>query len=419
MDTSTTFVEGISHGFAARARWAAAPLRRRVGFWLVAAVYLLAMLGGALPMPLYVFWSHDMGFGPFTTTLIFAVYALGVVVSLLVFAPMSDRGGRRPLLAVSLVVVAAGTAGFLLAHNVEMLLFARLLSGLAAGVVTATGTAALEDLAGPRSKARASMVATAANMGGLASGTVIAGVFAQFGGDPTRLVFWVYLASLAPALLAVAVTPETVASPRWQGVAIRRPAVPETTPSRRRFASAAAAVFAAFAVNGVFSSLMPSFLREQLHIGSVAVVGTLIGLLFAVGLAAQLAAPERVLHSRVIAPGLLVGGVAIFEIALWTQVLSVFVVGTVLAGAGVGLAFRHGVAATAELADPKRRANLFATYFLAGYAGAIVPTLALGVLDQTLHQNVATLILAVSVSVITIAAAALRPRTQPRKDDLS
>lgn len=70
--------------------------RARAGFWLVAAVYTLVMLGGTLPIPLYALWAPRMGFGPFTTTLIFAVYALGTVLALMAFASLSDRVGHRP-----------------------------------------------------------------------------------------------------------------------------------------------------------------------------------------------------------------------------------------------------------------------------------------------------------------------------------
>ncbi|GHJ99392.1 hypothetical protein SY2F82_11900 [Streptomyces sp. Y2F8-2] len=38
--------------------------RSRAGFWLVAAVYAVVMLGGTLPIPLYVLWAPQMGFGP-------------------------------------------------------------------------------------------------------------------------------------------------------------------------------------------------------------------------------------------------------------------------------------------------------------------------------------------------------------------
>ncbi len=56
---------------------------RRTAFWLVAGVCALVMLGGTVPVPLYSFWAPEFRFGAFTTTLVFAVYAMGTVVSLL------------------------------------------------------------------------------------------------------------------------------------------------------------------------------------------------------------------------------------------------------------------------------------------------------------------------------------------------
>lgn len=93
--------------------------------------------------------------------------------------------------------------------------------------------------------------------------------------------------------------------------------------------------------------------------------------------------------------------------------LPAFAAGTVLAGAGIGLAFRRGIQVTQRLADPHHRADLLSTYFLAAYTGTIVPTLALGVLSQALDQDLATLILAVAVVATTLAAALNRPARTP------
>lgn len=108
--------------------------RARAGFWLVAAVYTLVMLGGTLPIPLYALWAPRMGFGPFTTTLIFAVYALGTVLALMAFASLSDCVGHRPLLAAAVLATATSTALFLLADDVGTLLAARFLCGIGTGV---------------------------------------------------------------------------------------------------------------------------------------------------------------------------------------------------------------------------------------------------------------------------------------------
>lgn len=385
--------------------------RAHAGFWLVAAVYTLVMLGGTLPIPLYALWAPRMGFGPFTTTLVFAVYALGTVLALTVFASLSDRVGRRPLLAAAVLAAAMSTALFLLADDAGTLLAARFLCGLGTGVFTATATAALGEFAGAEHTRRVSAVSTAANMGGLGLGTVVAGLFAQYGANPTRLVFWAYLASMVPAFLAAIVTPETVTARQRPAMSVRRPTIPDRRAARTEFLRAATAVLAAFAVSGLFSSLVPSFLREQLHVHNVAAVGAEVGLLFIVALIGQVAAPERWISGHRPAPTFLVAGVAVFEAGLWTRSLPRFAAGTLLAGTGIGLAFRRGVGVAQRLADPRRRADLLSTYFLFAYTGTIVPTLALGLLDQTINRDVATLILTVAVVATTLASAFSGPTT--------
>ncbi|MEV4576618.1 hypothetical protein AB0K16_25540 [Nonomuraea jabiensis] len=188
---------------------------------------------------------------------------------------------------------------------------------------------------------------------------------------------------------------------------MRRPAVPAREAGRPEFWRAAA-VFAAFAVSGLFSSRVPAFLHDRLHVDDVAAVGAQIGLLFLVAVVSQLAAPARCLSGRRPAPLSLVAGVVV-RTALWTRSLPLFVVGTILAGAGVGLVFRRGVPVTQRLAHPRRRADLLSTYFLTAYTGSIVPTLALGLLNQALDENLATLLLSVAVAATTLASALRRP----------
>ena len=64
------------------------------GLAIVAAV-CPGHAGRHASVPLYAFWAPQFGFGSFTTTLIFAVYALGTVTALVFFASLSDQAGRR------------------------------------------------------------------------------------------------------------------------------------------------------------------------------------------------------------------------------------------------------------------------------------------------------------------------------------
>ncbi|WP_326772764.1 MFS transporter [Streptomyces sp. NBC_01445] len=135
-------IDDIAPGVRAQAVPSADGRRARAGFWLVAAVYALVMLGGTPPIPLYALWASQMGFGPFTTTLVFAVYALGTALALKSFASPSERAGHRPILDAAVLTAATSTALFLLAHDVATLLAARFLCGLGTGVFTGTATAA-------------------------------------------------------------------------------------------------------------------------------------------------------------------------------------------------------------------------------------------------------------------------------------
>ncbi|MFX5760869.1 MFS transporter, partial [Acinetobacter baumannii] len=56
-----------------------------------------------------------------------------------------------------------------------------------------------------------------------------------------------------------------------------------------------------------------------------------------------------------------------------------FVVGGIVAGAGVGLLFRGALATAGSLADPRTRGEITSGVFLLAFAGMTVPPLAVGV----------------------------------------
>src|SRR6478735_3215506 len=193
------------------ARRTAPAVSRRVAFWLLALVLGVTMLGTTLPTPLYVIYQGRWHFSAATVTVTFAVYAAAVLMTLLLAGRSSDQAGRRPVMAVALAASALSTVLFILSPGIGVLIVARIVSGLSAGLMTGTATAALTELIPASASRRASLAATAANMGGLGLGPLIAGLFAQYAPHPTTLVFEVYLAVLAAALLLLFV-PETVRS---------------------------------------------------------------------------------------------------------------------------------------------------------------------------------------------------------------
>lgn len=156
---------------AAHAADPAASGGRMGAFTAISVLFVVVMIGTTLPTPLYVFWERQYSFGSAVTTVVFATYALGVLTALLTAGQASDEAGRRPVLAVALVLSLVASAGFAAADSVAVLLAARFISGLAAGLTTAAATASLRELAGPGRPEVAAVVPGAVNLGAEDLGT--------------------------------------------------------------------------------------------------------------------------------------------------------------------------------------------------------------------------------------------------------
>ena len=86
-------------GDTARASITLGPTR---SFWLVSYAVLILFVGTTIPTPLYRVYQDHLGFSSGTLTLIFAVYVLALVPSLLLFGQVSDQVGRRPAFSLAL-----------------------------------------------------------------------------------------------------------------------------------------------------------------------------------------------------------------------------------------------------------------------------------------------------------------------------
>jgi len=121
---------------------------------------------------------------------------------LLLAGRTSDQAGRRPVMAASLGFSAASAVLFIFASSPGWLYPARVLSGVSAGLMIGTATAALTEMVRESATRRASLVAASVSTGAAALGPLMAGLFAQFLPRPTVLVFEVFLGLLAAAALA-------------------------------------------------------------------------------------------------------------------------------------------------------------------------------------------------------------------------
>jgi MFS family permease len=356
-------------------------LGRRTGPASVAFALAIAMMGTTLPTPLYDLYRERFGFSELMITVIFATYAAGVIASLLLFGRLSDQVGRRRMLLAGLVLAALSALTFLVADGLALLMVGRVLSGLSAGIFTGTATAALVDLAAPERRARATLVATIANMGGLGCGPLLTGFLAQWAGSPLRVTFWVDLALLAAAAIGIWAMPETVAArsrPRLRPQGLTVP--PQM---RATFVEAALAGFAGYAVLGLFTAVAPALLGQELGVTSPAVVGLVVFALFAASMVGQ--ALLRRLPEGVAMPAgclALIAGMGVLALALAVPSLALLVLAAVVAGFGQGLAFRAGLAAVSARAPAAQRGAVASSFFVVMYAAIALPVIGVGILAE-------------------------------------
>ena len=354
-----------------------------VGFWIVAAVFVVTMAYSTVPTPLYPLYEQRDGFPVSLVTVIYSAFAVGVMLSLCLFGHVSDWFGRRPMLLIAVGISIASAGMFLLWPETAGLIAARAVNGVSIGIFSATATAHLGELraiARPQeSTVFATSVAGAANLGGLALGSLIGGLLADALPDPLVIPHAVFLVLLVIAAIALLSVPETVARPsplpryRPQKLSVPRA-------GRRIFGVAAFGAFAGFAVFGLFSSLIPTFLAGEFGERDHLLAGVTVFAIFGASAAGQLALVSTRLRTQltiaVLACAIGLVGVALG--ALLPQI-ALFIGGGVVAGLGVGVLFRGAIGTALAVAEPGHAGETVALLFLIAYAGPVIPVLAVGI----------------------------------------
>ncbi|GAB3599204.1 MFS transporter [Angustibacter peucedani] len=359
--------------------------RRHVrGFWLVATTLLVLMGAAGAPSPLFVVYQARWHFSPAGLTTAFAVYALALLVALLTTGALSDDLGRRPVLAVGLLLDAAAMVAFLVADGLGGLVAARVLQGVGTGVAIGVVSAALVDLEPPARDGRprvwsSGVVNSVAPTLGLGLGAVASGLVVDLLPSPTTVVFTglgVSLAALAVLLVAV---PETVER-RAGALGSLRPRVRVPQSARVPFVASVPVMLATWAIGGLYLSLGPSLAAQVLGLHRHVVGGVVVATLMLSGAVTVLASRERAPRQ------VLLGGTAVLALGTVVTLASLdtastvgYFVGTAIAGAGFGSAFSGTLRTIAPTVGPHERAELFAALYLVSYLGFSVPAVLAGV----------------------------------------
>jgi MFS family permease len=351
--------------------------------WAYAAIGVLfvsVMVATTEPTPLYAFWERSYRFGSIVTTLVFATYAVGVIAALLFAGRDSDVDGRRPVLLACAGLSALSSILFLLANGLPMLFAARLVSGLSAGLVSPTATATLVDLAGTM-PLWSKVVPGVVNLLGLGLGPVLGGVLAESAAHPTRLPFEVHLGVLSVVvILALGLAYRDRPVRTSPVMIVSRPSLGLPGAGRGTFVAAALGGFTTFALLGLFTSLVPTFLEKVIGQHHPWVIGASVSLLFGAAVLTQLALRGRPAGVAIeLGLAVLIAGLAVLAASLDVASYPLFLAGTVICGSAVGAAFSGGLATALNVAAPGERGRVSSLFYLIAYVGITIPVVGAGI----------------------------------------
>ncbi len=389
-------------------------LPNRVAYALVASVIGLGLYASLTPSPLYRSYSVLWNFSPLTLTLIYATYAFGVLATLLLAGSVSDRVGRRPVLLASLGGLMGSTLLFLLADSAVWLFAARGLQGLATGAALSSASAALLDLHPRRDPAAVGLANATAAAGGIGLGMLVSSSLVQIGWEPRLLPYLVLLVLIAVLFAGAFWMPEPVRDRSRLRLAVARPSVPHAV--RRPFVLAALAVLSSWSIGALFFSLGPQLAAHLFDTTNVIVSGIGIVALAGAATVAQLAtgrtAPWVAASAGSIA---LAGGTIMIVVAAGIESSTLFLIGSIVGGAGFGAAFLGGLRALVTAIPPEHRGAVLSAFYVAAYASLSVPAVLAGIVVTYISLGATFEIFGSVVAAIALVVAFEAWRTRPSR----
>ncbi len=354
--------------------------RARFGFVLAIVAQILMMVGASAPSPFYPVLAQDIGFPAVVISAVFAVYAVALLLTLLTAGSLSDHVGRRPVAIAGFLLLAGSMFLFWHADAVAVLFLARILQGVASGLLISALSATVLDFA-PGGRAGVAALWNALSPGiGLALGALASGVMLDMSGEALLDVFAplssVYLVLAALFLLVPETAPRTPGV--WASLSFRLSIPPAI---RADFWRGAPAVIAGWATGGLFLSLGANIVRGEL--GGEAHVWQGLGVVLLAGVGAVTAFVLRRISARsmvLFGTSALGVGTLLSLIALGVGSLPFYLVAAAVTGMGFGTAFSGVVASLAPRIPATQRADTFAVLYVLAYLAFGVPAVIAGAL---------------------------------------
>jgi acetolactate synthase, small subunit len=377
--------------------------KRSVAFWLVAYSLCITLLGTNIPSPLLAVYRAQWHLSPSMVTLLFAIYAVVVIPTIIISGQLSDQLGRKKLLIPGVFFIIIGSIVFALSTNFTMLLIARICQGISVGMMNGVAVAALTELDEKKNRIKAAFVGSMAVTVGNALGPVLSGALGEYAPFPLQLAYFFHMILAIPGFIGLFYLSEKVKRPA--AIRVHRSAVPRAIIGR--FYLSGMTSFIAWSIMSLMLSIIPSYTDQLVGSTNLAVAGAIVALVLSISTISQIVL-KRLTLQRLSIVGfiLMIAGLASLIAVLETKSLFFLFLTTVLIGFGHGPAFAGSLALTNQISPDESRGDIIASFYVLTYLGVSLPILGLGIVAHWMGLNGAILLYVLLMTLMMLAGIA-------------
>lgn len=357
--------------------------RRGFSFFVAAFCLITCFVTAATAIPMMAYWVQDLKLSSSEVAMSVVSYFAGCVLTLILFARLSNFLGRKPVVIAALAFGAIACYLFSVGQSASDLYIGRFLQGLSCGLATSACMSWVVDTAPPaRAWLGTAMTSAGPNIG-LSLGTLLTGLIIEYNVLNPTLLFDACVALLIFCIVLAVLGTETMklGTESIGQVLIPKIAIPARL--RRLFILSITAFIGTWGISSFFQGFSAQF--AQIVFGETSVLLAAITYLLLIipiaifGLISGRFNPSKTL--LLMSTSFLFGAGGVF-LTLDMQSPALFMIFVVICGAAQGGTCCSGLKLLLMDAMLRERAGLISALYLGAYVGSGIPNFSIGQLAK-------------------------------------
>lgn len=357
--------------------------RRGFSFFVAAFCLITCFVTAATAIPMMAYWVSELQLSSSEVAMSVVNYFAGCVLTLILFARLSNFLGRKPVVIAALGFGAIACYLFSVGQSASDLYIGRFLQGLSCGLATSACMSWVVDTAPPaRAWLGTAMTSASPNIG-LSLGTLLTGLIIEYNVLNPALLFDACVALLIFCIVLAVLGTETMRLGTESIGQVLIPKIAIPTRLRRLFILSITAFIGTWGVSSFFQGFSAQF--AQIVFGESSVLLAAITYLLLIipiavfGLVSGRFNPSKTL--LLMSTGFLFGAGGVF-LTLDMKSPVLFMVFVLICGAAQGGTCCSGLKLLLMDATLRERAGLISALYLGAYVGSGIPNFSIGQLAK-------------------------------------